>query len=156
MKRDTKIGIITWFSLMIPLLIGLFLYARYFRQVNTVIDSDGIFTVGTVTNLVVMKGKASHTELYFEFYHEGRKHIGSNWNDKFFEYAVEGKQYYVKYVPDKLTEKVPTDYARIYIDLPVSQYMTEQEKREQEQYIQYLKQRDSLSTGQTDTVIVLE
>lgn len=156
MKRDTKIGIITWFSLLIPLLIGLFLYARYFRQVNTVIDSDGIFTTGTVTHLGRVRGKNNYTTIYFEFYHEGRRHVGSNRNDVFFKYAVEGKQYFVKYVPDKLTEKPPTDYARIYIDLPVSQYMTEQEKREQEQYIQYLKQRDSLSTGQTDTVIVLE
>lgn len=156
MKRDTKIGIITWVSPSILLLIGLFLYARYFRQVNASLDSDGVFTIGTVTNLGKVRGQNNYTTIYFEFYHEGRRHVGSNRNDVFFKYAVEGKQYYVKYVPEKLTEKIPTDYARIYIDLPVTQYMTEQEKREQEAYIQYLKQRDSLSTGQTDTVIVLE
>lgn len=153
MKRDTKIGIITWFSLMIPLLIGLFLYARYYRQVNASLDSDGVFTIGTVTKLGKVRGQNNYTTIYFEFYHEGRRHVGNNRNDVFFKYAVEGKQYYVKYVPEKLTERIPTSYARIYIDFPVTQdYYDEQ----QEAYIQYLKQRDSLSTGQTDTVIVLE
>ena len=67
------------------------------------------------------KGLGSLFSLVFEFDHEGRTIVGSIRNDKYFNQAVIGKKYVVRYVPEKITEKTFTDYAKIYIDIPVLQ-----------------------------------
>lgn len=137
MKKD-KIELIICLALAaLLILIGYLTFGKHYRQVNDAIENDGIYTIGTVTHLSKIKGKNNYTTIRFEFEHDGRIIKGSARNGKYFNEAIVGKQYAVRYVPDMITQKSFTDYAKIYINVPIPQEFII------EQIIQYLSERDS-------------
>ena len=135
MTSEKAKKITPWISIGLGLLLLISAYlisGRHNRQIREIIETDGVYTIGTITHI-----SNKYATITFEFEHEGRTIIGNVHNDQYFEYAVIDRQYVVRYVPDKLTDKTTTNYARIYLDVPIPQdYIIDQ-------IIKSLAKRDS-------------
>ena len=116
-----KTNLVTTVILVAIFLIGALVYGIHNRHINEIIDNEGVYGIGTVINEGIVGGNHSYTLIQFEFYHEGRRYVGISQDNELFGLAVEMRQYVVRYVPDKLTDKTTTNYARIYLDVPIPQ-----------------------------------
>lgn len=119
MTSEKAKKITPWISIGLGLLLLISAYlisGRHNRQIREIIETDGVYTIGTITHI-----SNKYATITFEFEHEGRTIIGNVHNDQYFEYAVIDRQYVVRYVPEKITERDITDYAIIYINVPIPQ-----------------------------------
>ena len=135
MKERLKIGLL---ELIIIIVIGIPLILTI-RETKASIEKDGIYTTGTVTDLSRSRGKgAGQSHIRFEFEHNGRMISAINVNDKYFHYAVVGRKYLVRYVPEKIKKRPVTSYAYIFIQIPVPHGYTDQE------FVRMVEKRDSV------------
>lgn len=136
MKEGLKIGLM---ELIIVIVIGTPLVLT-FRETKTSIENDGIYAVGTVTQKnITGSGRAGRQRyITFKFEHDGRMITARNVNGEYFRYAVIGRKYLIRYVPEKIKKRPVTSYAYIFIQIPVPHGYTDQE------FVRMVEKRDSV------------
>lgn len=90
-----------------------------FRETKSSIEKDGIYAVGTVTEKnITSSGRAGRQRyITFKFEHDGRMITARNVNGEYFRYAVIGRKYLIRYVPEKNQEKTRNELCvHIYTD----------------------------------------